>query len=216
MGAPQIKRNLQARVIHLLVDEPIPKLEEIFAITDPRAAQAAFSMSNLFDQAISSDLRFNMQKAISLVKSQPDMAFYNEINQYFVRNDFEVALIVQQMTDFLKNVIGVTVNVALVNQIYAAVADVFVNLNIQKEDAWIFWAKESGHQTTYRYNLLFAVQTPETGQYVLGLPLGLTITIYREYERVLFITIKDEISFTVHMEGLKAGKLMSKVVLGLL
>lgn len=206
------KRNLQARVVYLLQNDP-SKMEEIFALTDVKAASTAFAMSNLFMQAIGSDLRLNVPQAVQLVQQQSDMVLYQTIDQSFSRNDIIVEALVIDITNYLTNQINVAVSEILKNQIRAAITDVFVNLNIQKEDAWIFWAKESGHQTTYRYNILFAIQNEQTGPYVFGLPLAFTITIAREYERVLFITIKDSITLTVRMEGLKAGKLLPSAVL---
>jgi len=216
MDTANPKRALRARIIHVLQEDAVPKIEEIFAITDPKAAATAMEMANLFTQAIGPDLRFNLSYAQELVKQNSDMVLYNLIDRTFIRHDILVESLVVEMTNYLSDVIDVVVDEVLKNQIRMAIQDVFVNLNIQKEDAWIFWAKESGHQTTYRYNILFAVQNALTGNYVLGLPLALTVTVEREYERVLFITIKDELTLSVRMEGLKAGKLLPQATVKIL
>lgn len=208
MSAPLQNKLLKARVIHLLTEGPVPQFEEIFALTDIRAAQQALFMTNLFTKAVRPDLRLDFQYAEQLVREQPDMAIFNRINRVFIREDFNVGTLAAEITAYLSDQIDVVLDPRLQGQIQLAITDVFVNLNIQKEDAWIFWAKESGYQTTYRYNILFAIQNELTGEYVLGLPIAFTITVRREYERVLFITIKDELTVTVALEGLKVGKLL--------
>lgn len=202
-------RYLKARVIYLLQDAPSPDFEEIFALKDPRAAAEAMFMSNLFTKAVRGDLKFDFNYAEQLVREQPDMALFNRINHNFIRHDFAVSALVAEISNYLSNQIGVAIDSRLQQQISLAISDVFVNLNIQKEDAWIFWAKESGFQTTYRYNILFAIQNELTNEYVYGLPIAFTVTIQREYERVLFITIKDELTLSVYLEGLKVGKLLN-------
>lgn len=202
-------RYLKARVVHLLQDTPGPDFEEIFALKDPKAAAEAMFMSNLFTQAITSDLKLDFNYAEQLVLAQPDMALFNRFATGFIRHDFAVSSLVSEISSYLSSQLGIAIDPKLQGQIQMAISDVFVNLNIQKEDAWIFWAKESGYQTTYRYNILFALQNELTNEYVYGLPIAFTVTIEREYERVLFITIKDELTLSVFMEGLKVGKLLN-------
>ncbi len=83
------------------------------------------------------------------------------------------------------------------------ITNVFTNLAPQQGDAWIFWSKEEAHKVAYQYNILFAVQNVDTGFFLYGVPMGMTIEADVNKEQVLFIKLKDKVSYSVRVQTMK-------------
>jgi len=198
---------LVPRLLYIMAaaNEPPASFEEIFAIQDPQAARDGFEMAKLFQRAVQGEGRFDIGLAEQLARNQPGMIFINKLQQRLTQNHDRVSVMADAVNRSLADFMGVALPEVQRRQIETAIAYTFTNLYVQRSDGWIFYSKESAHSTTYQYNILFALQNESTGDYVYGVPLGMTIKVDREYERVLWITLKDEVSYSVQVDALKVG-----------
>lgn len=177
--------------------------EEVYSIKDPRHIEQALQMARVFQPAIDPNtLHLDLAKAIECVKAQEDMAIVKTIDQTIQQTDSKVSVMIDKLAALLENVVGIVLEGKTKEQYTAAITEAFTNLAVQEDDAWIFWAKKSGHKTTYQYNILFAVQSEETGGVLMGLPISMKIEVDREYERVLFITVTDTETYSVQVQSL--------------
>lgn len=177
--------------------------EEIFAITDLQAARQGFEMARVFQGAVENNGHFSLSRAIQVAQQQPQMQIVTPLDQTLSQNHDRVSEMINRVVGVMSNFLDMAIPPKQYEQLVASITYAFVNLNGQRTDGWIFYEKESKWSTTYQYNIMYAVQNPSTGAFVYGIPMGMTIKVNREYERVLFITIKDEVSYTVRIEALK-------------
>ena len=190
------------RVITLTTAEPI-NYREIYQI-EPKYIGQAIAMAQVFQGALDGQtLKFDFQKAIDIVKNHPEMAVVATLNQQIQQSTAEVSVMVDKLKGLLKNVIGISLTPQQTQKFESSITEAFTNLNAQSEDAWIFWHSESGHKTTYQYNILFAIQNETTGSVMLALPMGLTITVDVEKQQVLFITLKDKHEYSVTVQAMQ-------------
>ena len=112
------------------------------------------------------------------------------------------------MLEILNKVLGVVLGEVPKAKLVESVTSAFTNLNEQKDSAWTFWEKSEAHKTTYQYNILFGVQSKDTGLFLYGLPMGMEINVDIEKERVLFITLKDKESYRVHLQSLSVVEMI--------
>ena len=177
--------------------------EEIYSIKNPRHIEQALQMARVFQPAIDPQtLHLNLAKAIECVKAQEDMAIVKTLDQTIQQSEAKVTVMIDKLSALLENVVGIVLEGKTKEEYTAAITEAFTNLAVQEDDAWIFWEKKEGHKTTYQYNILFAVQNEQTGGVLMGLPISLKITVDREYERVLFITITDKETYSVQVQSL--------------
>jgi V8-like Glu-specific endopeptidase len=181
---------------------PTP-FEEIFAVEDLNTAKQAFEITQVFHDAVDSNGHFSLPKATQIAKQHPNMAVVRSMYETLSQNDNRVEDMVNQVIFRLNDFLDIAVPQKQQEQLNAAISYAFTSLNTQTKDGWIFYRQESGHSTTYQYNILFAVQNPSTGGFVYAVAMGMTIKVDREYERVLFITLKDQVSYSVQIEALK-------------
>ncbi|MGY3892847.1 cytolytic delta-endotoxin (insecticidal protein) [Aeromonas enterica] len=199
-----VTRNI---FVSLSTSEGQVNFNEIFSITDPNIAPQAFAMARVFQDALvptadGKSLRFDVQKALTLIKAHPEMAVINFTDQTIEQSNAAVTLMVDKVLEILNKVLGVVLGEGPKAKLVESVSSAFTNLNEQKDSAWIFWEKSEAHKTTYQYNILFGVQSKETGLFLYGLPMGMEINVDIEKERVLFITLKDKESYRVHLQSL--------------
>lgn len=189
-------------ILPMSADSPA-LFEEIFAVTDLRAAQQAFAMARVFQGAVENNGYFNLGRAKQIASQQPNMQIVNALDRTLSQNHDRVSEMISRVVGTLSDFLNMAIPQKQYEQLQASITYAFVNLNGQRTDGWIFYEKETKWSTTYQYNILYAIQNPSTGQFVYGIPMGMTIKVNREYERVLFITIKDEVSYSVRIEALK-------------
>jgi hypothetical protein len=196
---------VQGRKLFILPmnERGLTPFNEIFAIENLRAAKQAFEMVKFFQIAMENDGHFSLKKAIKIVNRNPNITVINSTDQTLYQNHNRVEEMVNRVIQVLNCFLDMAVPQKQQEQLYTAISYAFISLNLQTTDGWIFYRKESGHSTTYRYNIFFAVQNASIGGFVYGVPMGMTIKVDQEYERVLFITLKDEVSYSVHIEALK-------------
>lgn len=199
-----ITRNV---MILLNEDDGEINFEEIFALTDINAATQAFEMAKFFEQAIEdkgdNDIYFDMSKALELVKSNPDYAIVEYVDQTLTQTDNSVSVMVEQVLGLLDALLDIALGEKQQEQLTAGIKNVFTNLAPQEGNAWIFWSQSEAHKCAYQYNILFAVQNSETGFFLYGLPMGMTISADLSKEQVLFITLKDKCTYSVHVQAMK-------------
>ncbi|MBU2705391.1 hypothetical protein KCM76_05340 [Zooshikella marina] len=176
----------------------------LFQVPRQYVAQA-IQMSRVFQDAIDSkNLEFNFEKALSIVQQHPEMAVIGTVNQSIVKQDNQVSAMVSDVMALLDTVVGVALDKqsATYKKFENTIEQGFTNLNEQKDSKWIFWSKESEHKTTYTYNILFAVANQETGSVMAAAPIGLTITVDVDKEKVLWITTKDKHNYSVNVKSI--------------
>ncbi len=200
----------------LLTDEEELNFEEIFALDDPNAARQALDMAKFYEQAIvpteNNEIRFDVKKAVELTKQNDDLAIVQVVEQTLTQTNDSVSAMVDQVMGLLDAVLGIALGEVQQNQLRTSIENVFTNLAPQEGDAWIFWSKSDAHKSAYQYNILFAVQNAETGFFLYGLPMGMTITADLSKEQVLFITLKDQASYEVKIESLKVVEFLETEV----
>ncbi|CAM3571128.1 MULTISPECIES: delta-endotoxin CytB [Vibrio] len=165
----------------------------------------AIEMAQVFQDAINGDtLEFNFDQALQLVKEHKEMAVTGTINQSIVKQDNQVSAMVDDVMNLLDTVVGVYLDkeTPTYEKFKNTIEQGFTNLNEQKESSWIFWSKESEHKTTYTYNILFAVANKDTGSVMAAAPIGLTITVDVDKEKVLWITTKDKHNYSVNVKSI--------------
>ncbi|MFN7118530.1 MAG: cytolytic delta-endotoxin (insecticidal protein) [Saprospiraceae bacterium] len=196
-------KNFPSRVVILTSDKDELKFESIFAIKDPKAAKPAFEMSKFFTKFVSDDLTLDMSAAVEAIKKSENYAIIETLDTTKEQRDNSVSAMVEQLQNLFKNVLDIALSAGDVDKIRASIEDAFVNLAPQEGDAWIFWKKQEAHKTVYQYNILFAVQNAETGLFLYGLPISMEISADLDKEQVLFITLKDKVSYRVHVQSIK-------------
>lgn len=189
-------------ILPMSADNPA-LFEEIFAVTDLQAARQAFEMARTFQGAVEQHGHFSLDRATEIARKQPQMRIVQPLDQTLTQHHDRVSEMVNPVVDVLNNLLGMAIPPKQYEQLRASITYAFVNLNGQRTDGWIFYEKETSWSTTYQYNIMYAIQNQATGEFVYGIPMGMTIQVNREYERVLFITLKDEVSYSVRIEALK-------------
>ena len=189
------------QVIVLTAEEP-SNFKAIFSIEGKYIPQA-IKMSQVFQQAINhQNLEFDFDKALQLVQKHPEMAVVGTVNQTIQQSTANVSGMVDKLKALLKTILTVTLEPQQEAQYSEAIIQAFTNLAPQEGNAWIFWQSEEAHKTTYQYNILFAIQNKSTGSVMGAIPVGLTIEVNINKERVMFITLKDQHEYNVQVKAL--------------
>lgn len=195
--------------------EAIPlNFKEIFAITDRTAATKAFQMSQFFQSALvqapddPKTLEFDIIRAKSLVDANSLYAIIEFRDEKLTQQTAEVSAMVNMVVDYMKNILQVALTAAQTAAITTSISNVFTQLSPQKEEAWIFWKSEEANKTSYQYNIMFAIQNASTGLFLFGLPVGLTIEADIEKQQLLFITLKDKVSYEVRLQAMKVAQMI--------
>ena len=171
----------------------------------PANVNQAIKMAQVFQDAIDGkNLEFNFEQALEIVKKHKEMAVTGTVNQSIVKQDNKVSAMVDDVMKLLDTVVGVYLDkeTPTYEKFKNTIEQGFTNLNKQKDGSWIFWSKESEHKTTYTYNILFAVANKDTGSVMAAAPIGLTITVDVNKEKVLWITTKDKHNYSVNVKSI--------------
>lgn len=179
--------------------------QEILEV-DPEYQFAALELAQLFQDAINPDtLYFDFNKAIGLVKQDKNLAITGTLNQTISKNSAEVSVVIDELAKLLTN-LGIKLTPERMGSYSQTISQAFTNLQEKKDSAFIFWNKTTAKSTTYTYNIFFAIQNSKTGRLMAGLPVGLTITVDVEKQKVLFITVKDKHSYNVNVKAIQVVK----------
>ncbi|MCU5408755.1 type-1Aa cytolytic delta-endotoxin [Bacillus cereus] len=204
----------KARVITLRIDDPneINNLLSINEIENTNYLLQAIMLANAFQKALvptstefaEDALRFSMTKGLEVANTiSPPGAVVQYVDQNVSQTNNQVSAMINKVLDVLKSILGVALGQSVIEQLTSAVTNTFTNLNTQKNEAWIFWGRETSTQTNYTYNVLFAIQNGQTGGVMYCVPVGFEIKVSAVKERVLFLTIQDSASYNVNIQSLK-------------
>lgn len=215
------RRSPRARrpIIYLkgAVEHP-EQYQEIMSIKDPDYVAQGMAIGGLLTNAIDEFGRFNSATARKLItdfnlslppeESRYSLVITDTLNTKLTQQNALVSVMIDNLLDVLKKVIGIALDPTSIGQIQAAVTDAFTNLETQQGDAWIFWEKKEQQKTVYSYALLFAIQDELTGYVMVALPMSLNIVVDIAFEQVLGITITDRESYSVTVEAMKVAQLL--------
>jgi hypothetical protein len=205
---------IKQRTITIPCEAEQLKFKEIFAITDQRAATKALTMAQFFHGALveapdnPGTLEFDVVRAKSLVDANSSYALVEFRDEKLTQQTAEVSAMVNMVVEYMHNILQVALTAAQTAAITTSITNVFTQLSPQKEDAWIFWKSEEAHKSSYQYNIMFALQNASTGLFIFGLPVGLTIEANINKQELLFITLKDKVSYEVRLQAMKVVQMI--------
>ncbi|SFX64913.1 toxin [Thermoactinomyces sp. DSM 45891] len=181
----------------------------VYAV-DPEYIDQCLQMASLFDSAIDPNtFHFDLQKAIAIANDPDnDLTLLGQLDtQVYETKYLEIATMADQIMNQLSDFLNAPFPEGdLKNQLTAAMQNTFANLNTQEDSAWIFWSDEQASNTTYLYNILFAVEVHTvSGPAVYVCPMGFEISVDIEKEKVLFITIHDSHTYSVRLQAVNAA-----------
>lgn len=206
LKSPTITHNL-----FIKVKADGSNFDNIISISDPAVLLKALTTAQLFQQALvpaeNNSLRFDVNKALELVKSVPGLSVTNYTDISQETKDSKTSVMVDMVLKTIETVLGIALAPDPMKQLQAAIEGAYVGLDEKKEDAWIFWEKRVAQKTTYQYNITFSVEAGDTGLLLLTCPMGLTIEVNKSYERVLFITLQDSESYSSRIQALTTAQL---------
>jgi len=189
--------------------------DNILSITDPTVLVTALKTAALFQQALvpaeNHSLRFDVQKAISLVQQNPELSVTNYTDITRETANSAVSVMTDMVLATIKTVLGIVLAPNPAKQLQAAIEGAYVGLDERKDNAWIFWERRQAHKTTYQYNIPFSVEAGPTGLVLLTCPMGLTIEVNQDYERVLFITLRNSESYACRIQALTTAQIAKPI-----
>ena len=204
--SPVVTKNF---LIRLTSDET--NYDEIYSITDVSILPLALKTAGIFQNALvpaeNNSLRFDVNKALEVVKQNPELSVISYTDITKTTSSSQTSVMVDMVVETIKTVLGIALAPDPLAKLVAAIESAYTDLHKEEGNAWIFWEKRQEKKTTYQYNITFAVQAGPTGALLLTCPMGLTIDVDKEYERVLFITLKDTESYSTRIQALNTAQL---------
>ncbi|WP_406640849.1 hypothetical protein [Pectobacterium brasiliense] len=190
--------------------------DNIISIEDPSVFMLANETASLFNEALvpaeNKSMRFDVNKAMEVIKKHNNdggnklsVTNYTDITKS--TSNSKVSVMTNLVLDTIKTVLGIVLAKEPASQLQSAIEGAYVDLNAVADSAWIFWEKKQQKKTTYQYNITFSVEAGPTGLVLLTCPMGLTINVDKEYERVLFITLKDTETYSCRIQALTTAQL---------
>ncbi|MEV5880523.1 hypothetical protein AB0L75_41375 [Streptomyces sp. NPDC052101] len=175
---------------------------EVYQV-EPRYLAQTLRLAGSFQGAIEpDDLNFNFEAALSIAQGIPNSAVVKTLNQSVIQQTIQVSVMVDQLKELVRTVLGISISSPTFwGQVTSALTNVFTNLAAQEDAAWLFWKSESSSNTSYYYNLLFAVQNAETGGVMAILPLAFEVNVAVHKERLLFFTLQDTARYEVRAKA---------------
>lgn len=205
--SPVVTKNL---LIRLTSDET--NYDEIYSITDMSVLPVAMKTAGIFQNALvpaeNNSLRFDVNKALDVIKQNPELSVISYTDITKTTSSSQTSVMVDLVVDTIKTVLGIALAPVPLAKLSAAIESAYTDLHKEEGNAWIFWEKKQEKKTTYQYNITFAVQAGPSGAVLLTCPMGLTIDVDKEYERVLFITLKDTESYSTRIQALNTAQLV--------
>ncbi|WP_253378360.1 cytolytic delta-endotoxin (insecticidal protein) [unidentified bacterial endosymbiont] len=204
--SPVVTRNL---LIRLTSEET--NYDEIYSLTDPEILPLALKTAGIFQNALvpaeNNSLRFDVNTALDVVKQNPELSVISYTDITKTTSSSQTSVMVDLVVETIKTVLGIALAPVPLAKLSAAIESAYTDLHKEEGNAWIFWEKKQEKKTTYQYNITFAVQAGPTGALLMTCPMGLTIDVDKEYERVLFITLKDTESYSTRIQALNTAQL---------
>ncbi|MDE9484149.1 hypothetical protein [Xenorhabdus bovienii] len=203
---PVVTKNF---FIELIADDS--NYKEIYDITDMKILSMAMKTSSLFQNALSpaenDSLRFDVNKALQFTQESNHLSVVGYSDIIKITSNSQAAVMVELVVDTIKTILGVTLSGNPLNKLTAVIESAYTQLYKERGKAWIFWEKKQEKKTTYQYNITFSIQAGPTGAVLMTCPIGLTINVNKEYERVLFITLKDIETYSTRIQALNVAQI---------
>ena len=207
--------NATSITLLAVTDEETPlNFKSVFQL-DAKYIKQALGMARVFQEAIDpKTLTFQFDKALQLAQKHDEMAVVGTVNQSIVKQNNEVSVMVDEVMKLLSTVVGIALDEGTESfkKFRDTIEQGFTNLSAQKDGAWIFWSSEQEHKTTYTYNILFAIANAKTGSVMAAAPIGLTVTVDVEKEKVLWITTKDKHNYEVNVQSITVVEALNTAV----
>ena len=172
------------------------KFKTLFSL-EPKYISQALAATQLFQQALSSSLEFNVSEAEKLAKAN-DISIETNIHKKISSGSPKSTI--SKLDTQLDEIIGGTFPVGLKSKLMAIVSDGFINLYRHEDSAWIFWSNKSENKSSYFYTMMVAIQE---GDNLIVMPLGFYIQANVNEEKILFITVSSSAHYSVELNGLK-------------
>lgn len=168
-----------------MLSEAIPsKYCEIFDLPT-QYLPTAIKLTKFFEQAIGTDLKFSLPKAIEIAKNN-NLNVGNQIDLTVNQRNTSANQLFAGLTLGLKSQYGIILSQRLIDQASSIFTYAFSNLHKEHRDAWIFWSEDRGSGTSYQYRTLYATTANIGGRAMLTfIPLSLTVSVNVVTERVL-------------------------------
>ncbi|MFI5828709.1 hypothetical protein ACIA6C_15920 [Streptomyces sp. NPDC051578] len=175
---------------------------EVYQV-EPKYLPQTLRLAGAFQGAIErEDLSFNFARAVSIAQGIPNSAVVQTLNQSVIQQTVQVSVMVDQLKELFRTVLAMAISSPTFwAQVANALTNVFTNLKAQEDSAWLFWKSETSGNTSYYYNLLFAVQNAETGGVMAILPLAFEVNVAAPKERLLFFTLQDTARYEVRAKA---------------
>ncbi|OUB82181.1 toxin [Bacillus thuringiensis serovar medellin] len=209
---PWKKLKTNARVIVLSTNAlDNTQTLDVTQIEDITHLEQAIMLSNNFQAALiptsldfgRDTLRFDVEQGFNIANHLfPRAVDVNFISRTLSQNNNSINTMINMVLTELRLLLGISLANSVLQQLIAVITETFTNLNVQKESAWIFWGRETAQQTNYTYNILFAIQNAQTGNFMRAIPIGFEISTYAIRERVLFFTVRDYASYNVKIQAI--------------
>jgi hypothetical protein len=197
--------ELSTRLVTLVGHDSSP-FEEIFAVEDSAVLPKGIKIIAQLKPAIApKTYEFHLDKAVEIVKSDSTLVMLQSQDKTISRENVEVEQMVKIVLGELDNLIGVALPKVTQEQYRKIVTKIFIHLKSPENEEWFHITSPKVHSTTYQYNITFIIQNEETGWLFYVIPMGLTIKVDLEMQKLFSVKLKDKVTYNIHVKALKIG-----------
>jgi hypothetical protein len=186
-------------------------------IEDPTCIGDVVELNNIFKQAIVSNGpddpgRFDFQKAINIIKANDKLSITGILDHTVNRSNANYVEMSSAVTDVILKVLNAQLDDVTNNKFLNAIQSCFSN--VKKDNSGNFlWETSSESNSTYIYNVLFAIQNKNTGAFIYGLLISLTVTANASKSKLLGITLSSRQNYLTRIQAIEVVKLMNKYII---
>lgn len=167
----------------------------------------ALKVTKLFEQAIGSDMKFNLSLAKQIAQTEK-LSVDKIIDSTIIRHNGSSSDLFNDFQAKLQNQYGITLSAKQIQTAEIVFRNAFTNLHHENSNAWIFWSKVSANKTSYHYRMMYATTKNEQEQtYLVVSPFALTITVSIITEQIL-CNISTSATYEVLMQGMVVKSLV--------
>ena len=177
--------------------------KEIYALENGTLTQEALMTNQILANAIEGDGNLNIDKVEMIAKYNANLNLSQTIDKLIIQSYSPVKQVVDRINSLCENALDILLSKQQRSLIRKTIFDVFTNLYSQKQASWIFYQACSPRVTTYKYNLIFAIQNALTKYSIQFLTMSLMVNIYRSSENILQLKPNDNISCSIKINCLK-------------
>lgn len=161
----------------------------------------ALRITKLFENAIDSDLKFNLSQAEQIAQTAK-LIIDKVIDSNIIRHNGSSADLFNDFQTKLENQYGISLSAKQIQSAQNFFRAAFTDLPQENENAWIFWSKDSSNKTSYYYRTIYATTKNDQGQtYLIVSPVALKVSVSIVTERIL-CHISTNATYEVFMQGM--------------